>query len=869
MLVAKAVRRQRTGARARQLAYTAARVMGNHSRSVVALAAVAAALALLPAAAPGASEGSDGNATSARAAAGGTGPLGATIRRSRLGVPHITAQNLPGVAAGYAWAFAEDNICTLADEFVTVSAQRSRFFGPDETWTFSGNGSTYSNLDADFYFQWVKETRAVERLLRQEPPAGPLPAVKRGVRGYVRGYNAYLRRTGVDNLPDRRCRGAEWVRPIKPIDLYRRFFQLGILASSGVAIEGIAGAAPVSPTVAARQQAKADELLEDGSALQRLQPDAGSNAYGFGREATANGKGLVLGNPHFPWDGAERLYQVHLRIPGKLNVAGASLYGVPLVLIGHTRGLAWSHTVATAWRFTPFRLTLPPGDPHSYVVDGEVRPMQATEVTVRTRTDDGGLRPESRTIHSTEYGPMLTDLVGIPLPWTDGQGFALADVNTTNFRYLNHFFANQRAQTVHRYDRIQRRFQGIPWVNSIAADSRGNAYYTMQGAIPYVPDAKAQECNVAQPAFSTLGLPILDGSRSACEWETSPDAVVPGTFPPAEVPTTIRSDYVHNGNDSHWLTNPAEPLTGFDRIIGIEDAERTLRTRIGLIQAEERLAGADGRPGNRFNLRSLERVMLGNRNYAGELWRDGLVQLCDSAPGGMLVGSSGPVDVSGACHPLRGWDLREDLDSAGAVLFRRFATNALANFTCLPTGLQGGTCPGMQMLFSQPLYDNSDPVNTPGGGLNIANPLVGRALADAVSDMEAAGLPLDAALRGVQSDVRGGREIPIHGGPGGPGVFNVISSSWDPEAGGYKDVFHGASFIMAAAFRDGKCPVRASTFVTYGQSENQSSRHASDYTRAYSRKRWNRPPFCAGQVRKQTVRMQRVRIGRRAAARGR
>jgi acyl-homoserine-lactone acylase len=844
--------------------------MGWVSRSVVALAALVAALALLPAAAPGAPRNGDASAASAasaRAGGGGAAPLGATIRRSRLGVPHITARNLPGVAAGYAWAFAEDNICTLANEFVTVSAQRSRFFGPGETWTFSGNGSTYSNLDADFYFQWVKETRAVERLLREEPPAGPLPAVKRGVRGYVRGYNAYLRRTGVDNLPDPRCRGAEWVRPIKPIDLYRRFFQLGILASSGVAIDGIAGAAPVSPTVAARQRARADELLDEGSILERLQPDAGSNAYGFGREATRNGKGLVLGNPHFPWDGSERLYQAQLRIPGKLNVAGASLYGVPLILIGHTRGLAWSHTVATAWRFTPYKLTLPPGDPHSYVVDGEVKPMEATEVTVRARTGDGDLEPQTRTIHSTEYGPMITDLVGIPLPWTEGTGFALADVNTTNFRYLNHFFANQRAQTVRRYERIQRRFQGIPWVNSIAADSRGNAYYTMQGAIPYVPDAKSAQCNVAHPAFSALGLPILDGARSACEWDTSPDAAAPGTFPPDEVPTMTRSDYVHNGNDSHWLTNPAQPLTGFDRIIGIENAERTLRTRIGLILAEERIAGTDELGGRGFNLRSLERVMLNNRNYAGELWRDDLVRLCESAPGGMLLGSSGPVDVSGACEPLREWDLRDDLDSAGAVLFRRFATNATSSFTCLPTGLQGGTCPGMQTLFSQPLYDNSDPVNTPGGGLNIANPLVIGALADAVSDMEAADLPLDAALRGVQTEVRGGSEIPIHGGPGSLGVFNVISSSWNPDAGGYKDVFHGASFIMAAAFRDGKCPVRASTFVTYGQSENQESPHAGDYTRAYSRKRWNRPPFCAGQVREQTVRKQRVRIGRAAAAR--
>ena len=90
---------------------------------------------------------------------------------------------------------------------------------------------------------------------------------------------------------------------------------------------------------------------------------------------------MVLGNPHFPWDGAERLYQAHLTIPGKLDVSGGSLYGVPAVLIGHTRGLAWSHTVASAWRFTPFELTLAPGDPYSYIVDGQVRKMEATDAS--------------------------------------------------------------------------------------------------------------------------------------------------------------------------------------------------------------------------------------------------------------------------------------------------------------------------------------------------------------------------------------------------------------------------------------------------------------------------------------------------------
>ena len=54
----------------------------------------------------------------------------------------------------------------------------------------------------------------------------------------------------------------------------------------------------------------------------------------LGKESTAGGHGLLLGNPHFPWDGPERFYQAQLTLPGKVNVSGASLFGVPLILIG-------------------------------------------------------------------------------------------------------------------------------------------------------------------------------------------------------------------------------------------------------------------------------------------------------------------------------------------------------------------------------------------------------------------------------------------------------------------------------------------------------------------------------------------------------
>jgi acyl-homoserine-lactone acylase len=158
-------------------------------------------------------------------------------------------------------------------------------------------------------------------------------------------------------------------------------------------------------------------------------------------------------------------------------------------------------------------------------------------------------------------------------------------------------------------------------------------------------------------------------------------------------------------------------------------------------------------------------------------------------------------------------------------------------------------------------------VNTP-RGLNTANPLVGRALADAITDLKGAGIPIDAGLRGQQYSIRGGKKIWIHGGPHALGNFNVMTAPWDPKTG-YGDIEHGSSFIMAAQFTGGKCPVRAGTFVTYSESENQSSRHASDFTRAFSKKRWNPAPFCSRDVRRATLSKKKLSIRMKGRRKGR
>lgn len=56
------------------------------------------------------------------------GTYSADIQRTEFGIPHITAQDYKGLGYGVGYAFAEDNICSLAREIVVASGQSMPIF---------------------------------------------------------------------------------------------------------------------------------------------------------------------------------------------------------------------------------------------------------------------------------------------------------------------------------------------------------------------------------------------------------------------------------------------------------------------------------------------------------------------------------------------------------------------------------------------------------------------------------------------------------------------------------------------------------------------------------------------------------------------
>jgi hypothetical protein len=87
------------------------------------------------------------------------GRLTAEIRRTAGGIPHILARDWTSLWFGYGYAFAEDNLCTMADEYITLQSRRSRYFGPDGGYIQRGNGVVVSNLASDIFFQQIIDSR--------------------------------------------------------------------------------------------------------------------------------------------------------------------------------------------------------------------------------------------------------------------------------------------------------------------------------------------------------------------------------------------------------------------------------------------------------------------------------------------------------------------------------------------------------------------------------------------------------------------------------------------------------------------------------------------------------------------------------------
>jgi acyl-homoserine-lactone acylase len=748
-----------------------------------------------------------GPAVAAAAAEGSKPAYEATIRVTKHGIPHITADDFGSLGYGSGYAAASASICTLADTLVTARGQRSRWFGPSARYDDQVSLEA-SNLQVDAFVTDLHNRRVVEKLLASE--AGPGRQAREMVRGYVAGINKWLRS---NRVTDPGCKGDGYLKPnATELDLWYGVYLANLLASGGVFLKEIVTASPPSLTDPGLPEIPLKAANVDKEALLKAlgrDPSApfGSNATAIGGASSSTGKGMLLGNPHFPWRGRYHFTQQHLTIPGKYDVAGASLIGSPAINIGWNQNVAWSHTVSTAYRFTPYEYTtVGPGT--SYLTPSGLRQAERRVVKVQVKRPDGSIGTVTEDLYRTPQGYVI-DAPTQLMSWSPVSFWAIRDANGEQLRTIDSFLNMGKATDVRDLLRRQDAGGGIPWVNTTAADSKGNALYADHSVVPNVSDALANSCMtvVGRVINQAAGLPGLNGNlaESTCAWGTDADAQRPGILGPRNLPDVVRRDWVMNANDSFWLPHPETRLEGFANIIGCERCARTMRTKMVMQYVIDRLAS-----GKKETPASLRQHQHANRLRAAEVMRqDGDLDTVCQATG-----------ETQACAVLEKWDGRSRRTSVGTHIFEEFVERLPDNPWRVP-------------------FSAADPLHTP-RGLDTANQAVVGAMAEGIASLRQRKIPFDAPWGSLQvAGDRGAPPIGLGGGTGdASGNANALASR-KPVANAkkYRPITYGSSHIQAIAFeKDGR--VTARTILTYGQDEDPTSRWSSDQTRLFGAGKW-------------------------------
>lgn len=791
----------------------------------------------------------------------------ATITYTEHNVPHIQADNYKGLGFGMGYVQAKENMCTLSEQIMKLRGEKALYFGG--TTENIGSDVGYKALDLP-----TQATKLYGKLSND---------VQDIMEGYAKGFNQSLdERGGAVNYPTP-CAGAEWVTPITAQDLLAYHLDLAGLASARNFLGAMAAAQPpVNQQASAKlktlnnnldAKAAADIQLAKAimTSLSEVQLDPkmvltsegiGSNGWALGKNKVKDANSLLIGNPHFPWDGELRFYEQHLTIPGELNVTGVGMIGLPSVVIGFNENLGWTHTVSQSKRFTLYQLTLDPTDEThtTYIYDGEPRKMTSKEVTVQVKTPEGSIFEHKQKVYFSHFGPIVNLASMSPaLGWSEQSAISYRDATAGNVRMLDQWIAMNKAKSTKEFFAAFETHQALPWVNTLMIDKEGNASYIDGTQVPQLNSAAenywrvASQTKMLEPIWQDgAGNVLLPGNNSIYEWKDTGDAGAPGLVPFKKAPQRTTQDYVFNANSSYWLSNVENPLKGYSYMYGPDDTVLSPRTRYNaqLVSgtSENNLADADGK----FTMESLQEVLSHNGSLFAGSFRTELVQRCDGAS---AAGFS--EDLTALCAALDAWDGTYNVNSAGAHIMREF----LAEFKV--SGHRG---------LSDALFANSfvrvRPATTPSGlapqhSNANADPIL-KALAAVKNRLAAAGIALDAKLGDIQyvTKAKGHEAIPISGANSYEGVFNMAEGSTSSrstsvlatvevgsgceglqpspltcvEGDAAYRVNYGSSYVMALKY--GENGPQAKMFLSYGQSHDPQSDYFEDQTQKYSDLEW-------------------------------
>lgn len=259
-------------------------------------------------------------------------------------------------------------------------------------------------------------------------------------------------------------------------------------------------------------------LFEPALALETIMPNTGSaTAWGDGGigsnnwvvdgRHTASGAPLLANDPHLMPQLPSIWYEMSLESP-ELHVLGATLPGLPGVIIGQNRHITWGVTNVDPDVQDLYRIELE-ADGTTYTVDGEPHILASRPETIQIR----GGPSESVACWDSHWGPVIAEEPAgtkIALAWTAFQPLPMIQ----SAYHLNH---------AHDWTTFLSALKQwwAPAQNFVYADREGHIGYVMAGQIP------------SRKADAPFG--VRDGNTGRFSWSEPVDFdLLPKLFDPPD-----------------------------------------------------------------------------------------------------------------------------------------------------------------------------------------------------------------------------------------------------------------------------------------------------------------------------------------------
>jgi penicillin amidase len=212
------------------------------------------------------------------------------------------------------------------------------------------------------------------------------------------------------------------------------------------------------------------------SLLDALSTARASNAWVIGGSRTRSGKPILANDMHLMLRQPGVWYLMALHA-SDVDVVGMTLPGVPHVIAGHNKAVAWGFTNVMMDDVDLFIERLAPQDSTRYVTPSGNEPFVLRRDSLRVKGRDSA---EVFIIRTTRHGPILND---VERRFGRGDLISVRWAALDTSRSFLAFYAMNRARTADELRRAIRDFNN-PHQNVVYADTAGNFGYQMGGRVP-------------------------------------------------------------------------------------------------------------------------------------------------------------------------------------------------------------------------------------------------------------------------------------------------------------------------------------------------------------------------------------------------